>query len=242
MTRSPVYIAFVNPLNLAMLVTALAAGLCSAWWLLPVGVALWIVMVVIAARDPSLRISHSMQNRTPLAQRFQKYFDRIERSQLNVLNALGNADSRTRRALQPVQDHLAELADQTYHLCERMTALENYRLVALSSSGLNLDKELDEVNARIEQATDPLVRREYEQSRDSLSAQLARLKKVSNQLDRVEAQLTSLMSQIDAAKTEVLRVIALGGAQAPKHAASLGEMLKGQIEELKQFEDELAKV
>ena len=54
------------------------------------------------SRDASLQFNYRMQSREPLAQRFQRYFDRIERSQVGVFNSLSSAPARTRRALQPV--------------------------------------------------------------------------------------------------------------------------------------------
>ena len=43
--------ALRQPLNLAMLPLSIAAGLCAATWMLPVGLGLWALMVVIAARN-----------------------------------------------------------------------------------------------------------------------------------------------------------------------------------------------
>ena len=78
--RSPTVTGLLHPLNLVMLGLVFFAALVAAWWLLPLGLVLWLVMVVTVARDPSLRISHRMQSRAPLAPRFQRYFDRIERA------------------------------------------------------------------------------------------------------------------------------------------------------------------
>src|SRR5258708_4108597 len=90
--RSPWLTALINPLNLAMLALAVAAGLCSAWWLLPLGLLLWVVMVLGVARDPSLVISSTMDSRAPLAARFQAPFDRIERSHVSLFNPLPSPD------------------------------------------------------------------------------------------------------------------------------------------------------
>ncbi len=66
------------------------AGLVSAWWLFPAGLLIWLIMVVTITRDPALRINHEMQSRTPLAQRFQVYFNRVERAQIGVFNSLSS--------------------------------------------------------------------------------------------------------------------------------------------------------
>src|SRR5215831_17412371 len=102
-TRSPWLTALINPVNLAMLALAVAAGLCAAWWLFPLGLLLWVVMVLAVARDPSLVISSTMESRAPLAARFQAPFDRIERSQVSLFNTLASADPRIRASFHQVQ-------------------------------------------------------------------------------------------------------------------------------------------
>jgi len=53
--QCPYLDALRHPLNLAVLVLAVAAGLFSAWWLFPVGLMVWGIMVVVHANDPALR-------------------------------------------------------------------------------------------------------------------------------------------------------------------------------------------
>ena len=58
--------------NVAMFALTVAAGLCSAWWLAPVGFVFWLVMVIIViARDPGMQITFMRQSRQPLSQRYQ---------------------------------------------------------------------------------------------------------------------------------------------------------------------------
>jgi hypothetical protein len=37
--------AFLHPLNILMLVLAILAGIFAAWWLAPLGLLLWLIMV-----------------------------------------------------------------------------------------------------------------------------------------------------------------------------------------------------
>ncbi|MBN1486152.1 MAG: hypothetical protein JW981_00840 [Anaerolineae bacterium] len=238
--RSPFITALLHPLNLLMLVAAAIAGLISAWWLFPAGLVIWLVMVVLVARDPSLRINHEMQSRTGLAQRFQRYFDRIERSQVGVFNSLASAAGRTRKVLQPIHTEIDNLTKQVYALCERMTKLENYRMVTQSQSDLQTD--LQQINAMIESTGDPVVRREYEESRRSLEDRLAKLQTVSTQLDRVEAQLLSLANEMDSVVTEVIRLQAMGPEAAASEAPALVNQLRQQSQQLDIFLKDAFKV
>src|SRR5262245_30386223 len=103
MNRSPLVTALINPLNLATLGLAVAAGLCAAWWLFPAGLLVWGIMVASIALDPSLRMSAAIERRAPVAPRFQTQFDRIERAQVNIFNSIAQAQPAMRGVLQPVK-------------------------------------------------------------------------------------------------------------------------------------------
>jgi hypothetical protein len=209
------------------------AGLVAAWWLFPLGLLLWLSMVISVSRDPSLQISHRMQSREPIAQRFQAYFDRVERAQVSVFNSLSSAPARTRRVLQPIQTELEHMTAQTYSLCRRITALENYRLVSESTS--NLQQDLQHMNDTIASASDPLVKQEYEESRQAIIERLAKLRIVASDLDRVEAQLLSVANEMDGVVTEVVRLQAIGADAAQQHVPVLVDRLRQQAAQLSDF-------
>jgi chromosome segregation ATPase len=238
--RSPFLTALLHPLNMIMLGLTFFAGLFSAWWLFPVGLLFWLIMVLKVARDPTLRFNHQMQERAPLAQRFQRYFDRIERAQLGVFNTLSSAPNATRRVLQPIQTELDLLTDQVYALGKRMTTLENYRMVTQSQS--DLEQDLQDLNKTIDNTEDHLVRREYEESRNSLQNRLDKLTVVSTQLERVEAQLMSLSNEMDATVTEVIRLQAMGPDAAKQFVPELTDRLRQQRLQLREFESEAVQV
>lgn len=236
MPRSPWLVALIHPLNLLMVVAAVLAGLLSAWWLFPLGMLLWLVMVVNVARDPALRLNQRIQSRAPLAQRFQRHFDRLTRAQVNLFNILAAAPSATRRALAPVQAEVDALVDRAYALCQRMTVLENYRLVTLAQSHLQAD--LEHVNRLLAETTDPRLRREYEESRQALVARLGKLEAVTRQLDRVEAQLLGLIGEMDTVVAEVARLQALRPQDVQPRVGQLVDRLRQQVQELQAFERE----
>jgi chromosome segregation ATPase len=227
--RSPILIGLFHPLNLAMLAASAFAGLVAAWWLFPIGLLFWLIMVIWVARDPSLRFNYKMQSRSPLARRFQRYFDRIERSQLSVLNSLTSAPTSTRRALQPVRSEIDLLTAQVYDLCQRMTTLENYRLV--SESRTDLEADLQKINTALNGIADPHVRREYQESQLALQDRIAKLDAVSTQLDRVEAQLMSLANEMDSVVAQVIRLQALGSKDAARQVPILLEQLRRHLAE-----------
>ncbi len=238
--RSPLLTAIFNPLNIIMLGLAALAGLISAWWLFPVGLLLWGVMVFNVTRDQSLQLNYTMQQRTPLAPRFQRYFDRIERAQVGIFNTLAAAPPALRRVLQPVRDEVDALTQKVYALCLRMTALENYRVVSQSHTDLSGDlHHIDEAIARTE---DSRVRRDYEDSRQALQERLAKLQAAATQLDRVEAQLMALANMMDGVITEVVRLQAAGPESAAAFVPELTTRLRQETAQLTVFEQEATRL
>jgi hypothetical protein len=232
--------ALVHPLNLAMLGMAVVAGAIAAWWLLPLGLIVWLAMVVTVSRDAGVQFNYQMQSRDPLAQRFQEYFDRIQRAQLRVFNALASAPSRMRRALQPIRDQVDALTEQVYSLCLRMTTLENYRVVTESQRDLSGD--LARIDEALKRTTDPVIRQEYESSRESIQERLDRQYTVSVLLDRVEAQLLGLANELDSLVSEVIRLQAMVPEDAARHVSGLVASLRQQAAQFAEFEREVVRV
>jgi hypothetical protein len=238
--RSPWLAALFSPLNLAMLGLAVLAGLISAWWLFPLGVLFWAVMVISSATDPRLRLAQTLQTRAvnSLAQRFQPHYDRLERAQAGLYRSLGESRGRTRQALEPVRVQVDALVERCYQLCQRMTALENHRVVEQANA--ESQKDLVKINELIAAANDPEAKREYEQSRQSLEKRQADLQTAARQLDRFEALLVSLQQELERVQTEAIRLQSLDTRQIAQPAAALLDSLKKEEADIKRFEDQAA--
>ncbi|MEK7276441.1 MAG: hypothetical protein AAB427_03755 [Chloroflexota bacterium] len=229
--------ALFNPLNISMLVVSAAAGLCSAWWLFPLGVVLWIVMVVRVATDPNTRLAQEMKSRAAVASRFQAQFNRIERAQVSLVGSLSSSSSAMQRALLPIRDEMDRVVDQAYSLCSRMTALENYR--AVRAGATNFEIELARIDARIAETTDPRVKQEYEETKRSTQARLTALQAIASLSERVETQLSGLAAEMDGVLAEVLRLQSLKPEQAATGVTPVVRILHDQAEQLPQYEKEV---
>jgi len=238
--RSPLLTAIFHPLNVLMLGLAAFAGLVSAWWLFPVGLLLWGVMVFNVTRDQALQLNYTLQQRSPLAPRFQRYFDRIERAQVGIFNSLASASPTLRRIMQPVRDAVDTLTQKVYALCVRMTALENYR--GVSQSHTDFSSDLQHIEAAIEWTEDVRVRRDYAESRQALQERLAKLQAAATQLDRVEAQLMALANSMDGVVTEVVRLQAAGPESAAAFVPELTTRLRQETAQLTVFEQEATRL
>lgn len=234
--RKPLITALLNPINLAILALAVAAGLCAAWWLFPVGLVFWAFMVFNVARDPHLQISHELETRTALAPRFQNSFNRVEKIQVDFFTAFSASEPAIQRALRPVQAEIDDLTDQAYRIGQRSSALENYRM--LSEKNNNVENEWVHLSQQVKNATDPQVKKDLEASLSALDARIVQQRKIVAQLDRVDAQFSSLANTMEGVLADVLRLQSQGAEQVARNADTLAQKLHKQGEELRAYENE----
>jgi hypothetical protein len=239
--RSPLAIALFHPLNLVVLAWSVAAGLIAAWWLFPVGLLLWLIMVASIATDRSLRFTYDMQARTgTLSPRFQKLYDQVMRSHDRIAKSLVSASGRTRRALAPVQAEVETLTNRVYTACQQMTGPENYLKIANSNSDVEGERAL--LVLSLDGITDPVVKKEKEEALRAVENRAQKNKAIAAMLDRMEAQLSSVVSALDATLADVIRLQAMGAAQAEKDVPKVLQQIREQNAQLKAFEDEAARV
>ena len=240
MNRSPLLTALFHPVNLAMLGLTVAAGLCSAWWLAPVGFIFWLGMVLMVARDPGLQMTFTRQNRQPLAQRFQTRFDRLDRARFSIFNAMAQSTNPAlRKAVEPLQTSLDELVEHAYQLCLRLTAMDNNYSIQVVSS--NFDDEIAKMQKNIDTAPDEKSKAEYKATLDSIQARQAQLKAVGALLSRYEAQLTGTASAVDGLVTSVVSFQGRDARQVGEKIPALLQVIQSEESELKQFDIDLEK-
>lgn len=230
---SPFVTALFNPLNLMILIIAAAAGLLAAWWLFPLGLLFWLIMVINLARNPAFRMAHTSANRAPLAQRFQTAYDRIKRAQTNLYNAVASM-ATLRTEVQPFLSAVNQLVDEVYALAQRMTALENFRLI--SQSNANFDLEVEHLTAKVQTASDSVVKQEYEEALQSLQQRIRRLNEATARLERVEAELAGLSNELNAATTDILHLQTLPREAAPQRIEEMVKALNARSDEIKRLE------
>lgn len=237
--RPPLLTSILHPLNLSMLALTVAAGLCSAWWLAPVGFIFWLIMVNMVARDPGLQMSFTRQSREPLAQRFQNRFDRLDRARISIFNSLQGVPPSFRRTVQPIQDTLDELTEHAYQLCLNMTALENNFAVQQISN--NFDDEIENMQENIRKAADSSGKKEYEETLKSLQERKIQMKNIGTLLSRFEAQLTGTNNAVDSVVTGVVGLKGRDTKQVEVKVPPLLQVLHTEQTELQQFDAELEK-
>jgi len=222
--RNPYVFALLHPINLSMLALITAAGLCAAWWLFPLGILIWTIMVFNIARDPSLQITYQIKSRKPLAPRFETKFDQIESWQVKLYNITIS-----------VQIEVNKLTTKVHDLCWRNSALENYRQVQNQKE--DLEAEWVTLNQEIEKTSDLLIRKSLVQSLGNIETRMKRHQQITMLLEQVEAQMVNVEKILENIVTEILQLQALGLDAIEKDRGRLIEKLRRISKQMDQFEE-----
>jgi hypothetical protein len=239
MTRSPFLTALFQPVNLLMLVLIAASGLCAAWWLAPVGLVFWIVMLIVIARDPGLKLTFTRQNRQPLSPRFQTRFDRLDRARITIFNTMQRVSSEVRKIYEPVLTALDDLVNHTYQLCLQMSSMDNNYSVQNITG--NFDSDIAKMQKNLAETNDPAARKEYETTLEGLQNRQAQLKNLGSLLSRFEAQLTGITNTVDGVVTDSVGLQGRSTEVAQEKVTAILQQIQTERTELEQFDAELEK-
>lgn len=240
--RSPLETALLNPLNLLMVVLSFVAGIAAAWWLFPLGLVFWAIMVVTIANDKSIRINYNMEARLgTLSSRFREPYTKAVRAQARIFNSLLSASGGSKSALNPVQDAVEALVNEIYTVCYQMTAPENFLSVARGKTA-DLEGERALLVLSVDNAMPPEVRREKEEAIRALDARLQKTKTIAAMLDRVDAQVDTASGMMEALLADIMRLQVLGTSQIRKEVPHLIEKIQAEIHQLKAVEKEIAQL
>jgi len=238
--RSPLTTALLNPLNLIMLVFSGLAGLIAAWWLFPLGLLIWAVMVAVIANDKSIRINYNMEARLgTLSPRFQEPYAKAVKAQMRIFNSLLSASGGNRHALEPVQNEVEKLVDEIYSVCQKMTVPENYVQVAKGKAA-DLDGQRALLVLSIDKDMDPAIKKQKEDAIHSLDERIQKTKSVAGILDRIQAELASVTAFMDALLSDIMRLQVMGDEQTRQEVPNILQKIQGEIAELEAAEKEIA--
>jgi len=235
--RSPLQAALLHPLNLAMLGITVFAGLAAAWWLAPAGIVLWIVMITTVATDPSIRFMLAMENRSPVAKRFQGPFKQIQRVEAAYYNTLNNASRATWRRFQGIMEKVHSITNQSHALCLRLSAMENHRMVTYANR--DLKAELRMLDVQIEAAESDILKQEYQEQHKDLSDRVQSLESLESILDRMETLLRRSSTELETSLTLVIRLQTLDPRRTVEELPGVLASLTELETEINTFDQEL---
>ena len=101
------------------------------------------------------------------------------------------------------------------------------------------DNSLAQTEKKLATATDPNVKRDLEEARQSLEKRQVQLTSLSTVLDRADAQFASLATSVDGIVTRFISLQAVNADQAKLELPKLTEMIQTEMDEMTKFDQEV---
>lgn len=198
-------IAARQPLAVAVLIVAIFTGLTVASWMLPLGIVVYIVATVLAARDPTL--ATAAQRSAAFARltspTFRTIIDEIDRSQREVERSAAQASGPLAKLLQSVITQTRDLVQQAHELANKGQIIEQY--LAAANIG-QLQQQINQIDDQIARTTDGYTLQQLQETRQALVDRQDNAQALQTYIGRIMAQLQNIDANLDNVLAEVVRL------------------------------------
>lgn len=196
--------AAMRPLFLVVLLVAVATGLTVTWWLLPLGVAVYVLAVALAARDPQLARDAQRATRPRLdSPKLRGLLDEINGYRSDIYAAVERSDMPLQRLLSGIAEQADVLVEQAQQLAVKGEIIERY-LKTVNRSGL--DDQISRVEVQLPRTTDQYTQRQLQETRNALVERRTNAEALQTYGERIEAQLRNIGANLSNVLAETVRL------------------------------------
>jgi chromosome segregation ATPase len=227
-----------HPLFLTVAVVAVISGLLVAPWLLPLGIMIYIVSVLLAARDPALaaRIERNQRSQGLTSPTFVARVNSIEQSRKAVLRALQQTGGPVAQRLRPtIEPQTAELVEQAYTLARKGQDIERYLSQVNHRS---LQEQMKEIDRRIAQTSDQYTINQLQGTLQALKHQVESAQVLDTYIGRIKSQLENIDANLDAMPAQFIRLQA-SDTDASMASSQIASSLQDMNADMHSFVDML---
>jgi chromosome segregation ATPase len=229
---NPLRRAARQPWPLIVLAVAVFAGLRVAWWLFPVGLLAYGVMVLLLARDPALAITRQPRPRIS-SPTFRAQLAAVERSQREIQRNIAQADGPIQRLLTPIAEQTRELVDDAYTLCAKGQVIESY----LARTNLQqIQTRIAEADREFRTTQDPYIARQLEETINALTKKQRNAADLQTYVGRIEAQLQNINANLDNVLAETVRLRTADTVSADSVTNQVAERLRDLQSDMQTFQ------
>lgn len=227
MARNPYFIASYQPWAIAILVAAIASGLLITWWLLPLGLVLYLVCIVLLSRDQTIRIQANQPLRPNLRSKaLRDKLNKIEQAHKNIKSQIDQVSGPMQRLLTPIAEQTQDLVHQAYNLCQTGEILEQYLAQTQTSNNNN---ELADLQQRYNATNDAYTRDQLKEAMEAVRERAQNAADLKTYSDRTKAQLQNISASLENVLAETIRLRTADAA----HANAATSQVTQRLSELK---------
>jgi type IV secretory pathway TrbD component len=212
-----------QPLAIVVLVVAVVAGLSIAIWLLPLGLVAYVLMVLIASRDPSTQTASTRTPRPRLTSpTFRSELARLEQVERDIQRSITQAGGPISRLLKPIGKQTSELIEEAYALCEKVRSL---RPTLNRSIPVHYRNGWLRSTTRLVPPAIPTRCSSFQEARAALVDKQQNARDLQTYIGRVTAQLQNIGANLDNVLAETVRLRTADAVSADSATNQVAERL-----------------
>lgn len=193
-----------QPLALVVLLVAIATGLTVALWLLPAGIVVYLVMVVLAARDSGLIKAAQRTTSTRITSKtFRQIVGEIDRSQREIEKSVAQAGGPLEKLLQSISLTSEQLVEQAHMLAGKGQIIESY-LAQVNYH--QLQDQINQLDDQIGRTTDSYTIQQLQDTRQAIIDRQRNAHDLETYIGRILAQLQNIDANLDNVLAETVRL------------------------------------
>ena len=231
---NPYLFAARQPLALIVLLLAVMDGLTVYWWLLPLGLVAYGLMVFLRGRDPALAMVSQRPIRPRLSSAtFRTMIDLIERTQEEIQRSVAQTEGPVGRLLTRITDQARELVDQAYQLSEKGQIIEGY-LARVNLA--DLQQRINSTDRQIAATLDAYTRQQLQETRTALSEKQRNAADLTTYIERIQAQLQNIRANLENVLAETVRLRTADAVSADSATNQVAQRLNDLKSDMDSFQ------
>jgi chromosome segregation ATPase len=223
-----------QPLAIIVLLLTVLGGLVIYWWLLPVGLLAYGLMVYVGGQDPAVAAASQRAPRPRLSSAtFRTQIDAIERTQQEIQRSIAQADGPVGRLLVRISDQGHELVDQAYALSDKGQIIEGY-LARVNMA--DLQQRINTTDRQIAATADSYTLQQIQETRAALIEKQGNAADLTTYIGRIQAQLQNIQANLENVLAETVRLRTADAVSADSATNQVAQRLSDLKSDMDSFQ------
>jgi chromosome segregation ATPase len=223
-----------QPLAISVLLLAGLGGLLIYWWLLPLGLLAYGLMVFLGGQDPAVAAASQRAPRPRLSSAtFRTQIDALERTQQEIQRSVAQADGPVGRLMARITDQARELVEQAYELSDKGQIIEGY-LARVNLA--DLQQRINTTDRQLAATADPYTLQQLQETRAALAEKQRNAADLTTYIGRIQAQLQNIHANLDNVLAETVRLRTADAVSADSATNQVAQRLSDLKSDMDSFQ------
>ena len=224
-----------RPLFLLVLAVAILSGLTVVWWLLPLGLLVYVVAVVLTSRDPLvIKAAERSATRTRLTSAtFRAVVDEIDQAQSEVELSVQQTSGPLLGLLQTITVQTHELVQQAHELAAKGQIIEQY-LSQIDKR--KLQDEISRIQMQLPHTSDTYTRQQLQETQAALVDRRDNAQALETYVGRIMAQLQNINANLNNVLAETIRLRTADAVSADSSTNQVADRLRDLNADMSAFQ------